>query len=85
LDGALWWPETGDYTSSTTTEIHNDIDLCLVDPKGAVQGESTDDNSIFERAGVAGSIMAGVWKLRIQGCDVPSGTQTVYWAAHARL
>ncbi len=78
FDGALWWPET-------PSQSHNDIDLYLVDPGGAVRDLSFSVPSVFERARVADSVAAGIWKIRIRGYNVPTGSQTVYWAAHVRL
>jgi subtilisin family serine protease len=77
LDGALWWPETAAQT-------HNDIDLYLVDPAGAVRASSLSIPSVFERARVSGNVANGTWKVRIRGYSV-NGVQTVYWAAHVRL
>lgn len=83
LDGALWWPENPGPPS--LPDVHNDIDLYLVDPTGMTQGVSKSKNSVFERARVAGPIAAGVWILRIQGIDVPGAPQTVYWAAQVQF
>ena len=84
LDAALWWPETAFEFAFIRIEIHNDIDLYLVDPRGAVRASSISVPSVFERARVGGAVAAGTWKLRIRGYNV-NGTQTVYWAAHVRL
>jgi serine protease AprX len=75
LDGSLWWPEalTG----------HNDIDLSIVSPTGAVFDTSLSVNSVFERARAAGGVATGTWKLRIYGYSV-SGRQTVYYGATVR-
>jgi hypothetical protein len=78
FDGALWWPET-------TSQQHNDVDLYLIDPWGSVRGISPSIPSVFERARVAGPVAPGTWTLRIRGYSVPTGSQTVYWAAHVRL
>jgi serine protease AprX len=78
FDGALWWPETA-------AQAHNDIDLTLIDPSGVQRDLSWSIPSVFERARVAGSVPSGTWKLRIRGYNVPTGSQTVYWAAHVRL
>lgn len=64
--------------------MHNDIDLYLIDPSGAVRASSVSIPSVFERARVSGRVAAGTWQLRIRGYNV-NGTQTVYWAAHVRL
>lgn len=85
LDGALWWPESAFRFWSMRFEIHNDIDLYLVDPRGVSQASSLSVPSVFERARVSGRVTAGTWKLRIRGYNVPGGSQTVYWAAHVRL
>jgi serine protease AprX len=75
---ALWWPETA-------TQAHNDIDVYLIDPSGAVRAGSWSIPTVFERARVDGALNNGTWKLRIRGYSVPTGSQTVYWAAHVRL
>lgn len=86
LDGALWWPESVfQLPFIGRFEIHNDIDLHLVDPSGSTQASSISVPSVFERARVAGAVRPGTWKLRIRGYNVPGGPQTVYWAAHVRL
>jgi serine protease AprX len=83
LDGALWWPETIQLPGQAT-EVHNDIDLYLLDPSGATVASSTAVPGVFERARVTGAPLAsGAWTLRIHGFSVPGGSQTVYWAAHA--
>jgi hypothetical protein len=83
LDGALWWPETA-QPSSTAAEQHNDIDLHLFNPSGLPRDFSSSIPSVFERARVDGPVVSGTWTLRIRGFNVPSGSQTVYWAAHVR-
>lgn len=85
LDAALWWPESAFRLPIIGRfEIHNDVDLYLVDPGGGVRASSVSIPSVFERARVSGAIRNGTWKLRIRGYSV-SGSQTVYWAAHVRL
>lgn len=84
LDGALWWPEFGQRFLFITIDIHNDIDLRLVDPGGTTRDSSLSIPSVFERARVAGSVANGIWTLRISGFDVNTSSQTVYWAAHVR-
>jgi serine protease AprX len=86
LDGALWWPEAAfQFPLIGRIEIHNDIDLYLVDPGGTSRASSISIPSVFERARVSGPVTRGTWKLRIRGYNVPGGFQTVYWAAHVRL
>lgn len=77
LSGALWWPETA-------AQQHNDIDLYLIDPSGNTVASSISGVSVFERARFTGPLMAGTWTLRVYGYSVPTGAQTVYFAAHAR-
>jgi serine protease AprX len=85
LDGALWWPEWAfEFPLIGRIEVHNDVDLHLVDPQGVVRAFSISIPSIFERASVNGAVASGTWRLRIRGYNV-NGTQTVYWAAHVRL
>jgi serine protease AprX len=86
FDGALWWPEWAfQFPLVGRIEIHNDIDLHLIDPSGNTRASSISIPSVFERARVGGKIAPGTWKLRIRGYNVPGGSQTVYWAAHVRL
>jgi serine protease AprX len=78
LDAALWWPEFADG-------VHNDIDLYVLNPSGAVVTGSIRVDSVFEKARVTGAPLApGNWIVRIHGFNVPGGSQTVYWAAHVR-
>jgi hypothetical protein len=85
FDGALWWPEWAfQFPLLGRIEVHNDIDLHLVDPSGVVRASSVSIPSVFERARVSGRVASGTWKLRIRGYNV-NGSQTVYWAAHVRL
>ena len=84
LDAALWWPEAAFRLPLIGRfEVHNDVDLHLIDPGGGTRASSISIPSVFERARVSGAIRTGTWKLRIRGYSV-SGTQTVYWAAHVR-
>jgi hypothetical protein len=84
LDAALWWPETAAVLFGITIEFHNDIDLHLINPGGAIVAASVSVNSVFERARVTGAPLgAGTWTLRIRGFNVPAGPQTVFWSAHA--
>jgi hypothetical protein len=81
LDAALWWPETIQLPGQAT-EVHNDVDLYLQDPSGALLAASRATPSVFERVRVTGAPLAsGAWNLRIRGFSVPGGSQTVYWAA----
>ena len=77
FDVALWWPESAAQT-------HNDVDVHLLDPSAVERGRGFSAMSVFERAGQAGSLAAGTWTVRIRGYNVPTGAQTVYWAAHVR-
>jgi hypothetical protein len=83
LDGALWWDENIPVAG---TEVHNDIDLSLVDPSGAEVAWSISVSGVFEKArfGIGVIMDSGVWTLRIKGYSVPGGSQRVYWAAHAK-
>lgn len=77
LDAALWWPES-------TAQSHNDIDVHLIDPSGVERAKGYSAVSVFERTGVNGTLQTGTWTIRIRGYSVPTGSQTVYWAAHIR-
>jgi serine protease AprX len=82
FDAALWWPEAVFDFIGMTFDVHNDVDLHLIDPKGVTRDSSISIPSVFERARVSGNIDKGTWKLRIRGYKV-NGSQTVYWAAAA--
>jgi serine protease AprX len=77
LDVALWWPESA-------TQTHNDIDVHLIDPSGIERAKGYSGVSVFERTGVNGALQTGTWVIRIRGYNVPTGSQTVYWATHIR-
>lgn len=77
FDVALWWPES-------VAQAHNDIDVHLIDPMGVERSRGYSGVSVFERAGHGGSLTPGTWTVRIRGFSVPTGAQTVYWAAHVR-
>jgi len=78
IEGALWWPES-------SGQSHNDIDLHLVAPDGSTKDVSLSVPSVFERVREqSGSLQNGSWKIRIRGFSVPTGSQTVYWAARTR-
>jgi len=77
FDGALWWPETA-------SQSHNDVDLHLIDSSGVERDFSWSIPSVFERAQAKGALQAGTWTLRIRRFSVPTGGQTVYWAAHVK-
>ena len=78
IEGALWWPES-------SSQSHNDIDLHLVAPNGSTRDVSLSIPSVFERVREqSGSLQNGFWKIRIRGFSVPTGSQTVYWAARTR-
>ena len=84
LDGALWWPDFVARFFFVTVEVHNDIDIRLIDPAGSTRGSSLSIPSVFERARLAGPVVAGRWTVQIRGYRVNTDTQTVYWAAHVR-
>jgi serine protease AprX len=75
IDAAIWWPE-----SSGT---HNDVDLSLVNPAGAVVASSVSVASIYEKVRTSTN-QIGTWKVRIRGFRV-TGTQTIYWTALQRF
>jgi len=58
LDGALWLPEKA-------SQVHNEIQLHLVDPTKNVRTTSGAPFSVFQRTRVDGSIPTGTWILRI--------------------
>lgn len=71
---ALWWPEN-------VTQIHNNVDVFLIDPNGTQRAQAVSVGSVFERTGVNGALTPGNWIIRIRGESVPTKLQTVYWAA----
>jgi serine protease AprX len=76
IDAAIWWPESSGGT-------HNDVDLSLVNPSGAVVASSVSVASIFEKVRTSTNLI-GTWKVRIRGFRV-TGTQIVYWSALQHL
>ncbi len=70
---AIWWPEA--------PAAHNDIDLALIDPNGAVFAQSTSGRGVFEKVSVPGLRTPGTWKIRLTGFNVPTGPQLVNIAA----
>lgn len=70
---ALWWPEA-------YGELHDDIDLRLIDPAGVEHAKSITGLSVFERVWAGGNLTPGTWVALIQGYNVKSGPQAVYWA-----
>jgi hypothetical protein len=85
VDAALWWPEGALQFFFATIEFHNDVDLSIIDPSGSTRASSISIPSVFERAGLTGTVVQGRWKIRIRGFNVVGflGPQTVYWAAAA--
>jgi hypothetical protein len=75
LDAALWWPEAA-------AEEHNFVLLELLDADGTVHGSSAHPHSVFQRSRAQVPGGSGTWTLRIQGQDIRSGSQVVYWTAH---
>ncbi|WP_414636207.1 S8 family serine peptidase [Actinophytocola sp.] len=69
LRAAIWWPEA--------PATHNDIDLRLIAPNGAVVGSSLSIGSVYEKVSVTG-LTPGEWKIRVSGFSVPGGSQTVF-------
>jgi hypothetical protein len=73
VDAVIWWPE------GTT---HNDVDLTLKLPGGAVADGSYTASNVWEKT-FSSSTTTGTWTLSTYGYSV-TGTQTVYWAAIRR-
>ena len=69
---SLWWPEA-------QTELHDDIDVHVIDPSAVERAQGYSGVSIFERAEAAGNLTPGQWTVRIRGYNVNSGPQTVFW------
>ncbi|MEN3362146.1 MAG: serine protease AprX [Mycobacteriales bacterium] len=70
---AIWWPEA--------PAAHNDIDVALIDPNGAVFSQSITASGVFEKLSVPGLRTPGTWKIRVTGFNVPAGPQLVDIAA----
>ena len=77
FDVAIWWPESA-------YQLHNNIDVYLINPAGATLRQGTSEDSIFERTGIPGSLTSGNWTIRVRGETVRTQSQTVYWAASVR-
>jgi hypothetical protein len=81
VDAAIWWPEYGDNEDGIPSpDLRSDLDLSLINPDGITQVESVSALSVFERVQWT-ELTADRWTLEIFGYSVPSGPQTVYWAA----
>jgi Ca2+-binding RTX toxin-like protein len=93
LEAALWWPERSiepfsPFDSSFRLQLHDDIDLYLIDPQGIERARGYSSTSVFERARVPGALGPGTWTARIKGYRVPRdlrpghdlvGPRIVYW------
>jgi hypothetical protein len=77
LVAAIWWPES-------IGQLHDDIDLYVLDPNGVQQAEARSAMSVWERTEVSGPLVPGTWTIRIKGASITSGPQTVYWTADIR-
>lgn len=77
MEAAIWWPETA-------AQAHSDIDIRLFDPSNVERAFSISGPSIFELVRFDGSptVAAGLWRLRIEGFSIPTGSQVVYFAVH---
>lgn len=75
IDLAIWWPESAG-------QAHNNIDLRLLNPSSAIVASSTGTPSIFEKVNQTSttSLATGTWRVRINGTNVQTSPQTVYWA-----
>jgi serine protease AprX len=73
INVAIWWPEA--------PAAHNDVDLALIDPSGAMFSQSITASGVFEKVSVPGLRATGTWKIRVTGFNVPTGSQLVDIAA----
>jgi hypothetical protein len=71
IDATIWWPES--------PGLHNDVDVQLVNPSGAIVASSSSVASIFEKVRATTGLITGTWKIRIHAFNV-TGSQLVYWA-----
>lgn len=89
IDAAIWWPQASawweglSFLGFTFPLLHNDIDLRLRNPSGGTVRSSLSIPSVFEKVRVNGPLATGTWRIRINGYNVRSGPQTVYWAVAA--
>jgi hypothetical protein len=76
VEAAIWWPET--------TAGHNDVDLVLLDPKGATAAFSMTSVSVFEKVRNTKSRTGGTWKVRISAFNLTTSSQQVYWTLYVK-
>lgn len=91
IDASIWWPQASAWWEGfsfgffTFPILHNDIDLRLRNTSNTTVDSSLSIPSVFEKVRFTGPITPGTWRIRINGYNVRSGPQTVYWAATARF
>lgn len=76
IEAAVWW--------SDGITWHNDIDIHLHEPSGAIRGESDTVDSVFERIRLDSSLDVGTWQLHIEGYSVKAlaSPEQVYYFIH---
>jgi hypothetical protein len=72
FSGSLWWGERAG--------AHNDYDIQLIDPNGAVRAISASRTSVFELARVNAPLQTGTWKVKVFPHKAVIGSQKVYGA-----
>lgn len=89
VEVALWWPERYDRFPWAPGVHHNDVDVAVIAPSGAVLASSRLAGSVFERA--RGTVpVVRVWsllgearfRLAITANTLDYPPQPVYWAAY---
>jgi len=73
---AIWWPES-------QADLHNDVDLRLFSPGGAVMATSTSGGSVWEKIRTSGNLAAGNYKVRLTPFSMPRPSQVVYYTVIA--
>ena len=76
LKVAIWWPEK-------QSDLHNDVDLKVLDPAGITVGDSFWAGSVWEKVAQNGNLAAGTYKVRFIPYSLPRPNQVVYYTVIA--
>lgn len=70
LKAAVWWPESANQS-------HNNLDLFLIDPSGAIRASSISRDSVWEVVEQLNPI-PGRWRIQVRGTAVVSPAQEAF-------
>jgi serine protease AprX len=67
---AIWWAE------GYAGQLHNQINLSVIDPSGVVVGQSVGSASVYQKVWAPGALAPGTWTVRLSCASCPSGART---------